>query len=165
MYILTELNHIKELIIKNQNLPVNSFYHEESERETTMDEVHNYSPQSTAHVLSQPLAYPPSLPRLIVIGDDKLDIDLPFGEHIDTLSMGDREIDFKPSDIESLPTNDPVPIPRMSDEPLGNSDSISRSFDVTISNPLFDFDDTFALRIDNKIFDDEFEDLCSLDPP
>ncbi|PWA66206.1 hypothetical protein CTI12_AA320170 [Artemisia annua] len=78
--------------------------------------------------------------------------------------MGDREIDFDCGDIESLPTNDPVPIPRMSDEPLGNSDSISRSFDVTISNPLFDFDDNFALRIDNKFFDDEFEDLCSLDP-
>ncbi|PWA26092.1 hypothetical protein CTI12_AA628280 [Artemisia annua] len=53
----------------------------------------------------------------------------------------------------------------MSDEPLGNSDSMSRSFDVTISNPLFEFDDNFTLRIDNKIFDDEFEDLCSLDPP
>ncbi|PWA86090.1 hypothetical protein CTI12_AA142820 [Artemisia annua] len=46
----------------------------------------------------------------------------------------------------------------MSDEPLGDSESMSRSFDVTISNPLFDL-------IDNKIFDDEFEDLWSLDPP
>ncbi|PWA91958.1 hypothetical protein CTI12_AA085350 [Artemisia annua] len=127
-----------------------------------MDEVHNYSPQSTTRVLSQPLAYPPSLPRLVVIGDEKLDIDLPFREHIDTLSMGDREIHFKPSDIESLTANDPVPIPRMSDEPLSNSESMSRSFDVTISNPLFDFDDTFALRIDNKIFDDEFEDLSNM---
>ena len=53
----------------------------------------------------------------------------------------------------------------MSDEPLGDSDSMSRSFDVTISNPLFDFDDDFSLRIGNKIFDDEFEYLCSLDPP
>ncbi|PWA44544.1 hypothetical protein CTI12_AA524600 [Artemisia annua] len=130
-----------------------------------MDEVHNSSPQSTAHVLSQPRAYPPSLPRLVVVGDEKLDIDLPFGEHIDTLSMGDREIDFKTSDIESLPANDPIPIPSMSYEPLGNSESISRSFDVTISNPLFDFDDNFTFRVDNKIFDDEFEDLCSLDPP
>ncbi|GJX12854.1 hypothetical protein Tco_0204612 [Tanacetum coccineum] len=48
--------------------------------------------------------------------------------------------------------------------PLGNDDSISRSFDVTISNLLFDFDDFFTLRIDNKIFDDDFEDLYSLDP-
>jgi hypothetical protein len=162
-----ELDHIKEQIEK-QNPSVNSFYLEESDednRENTMDEVHNYSSQSTAQVLSQPQAYPPSLPRFVVVGDEKLDIDLPFGEQIDTLSMGDREIDFKPSDIESLPANDPVPIPRMSDEPLSNSNSMSRSFDVTISNPLFDFDDDFALRIDNKIFDDEFEDLCSLDPP
>ncbi|PWA75689.1 hypothetical protein CTI12_AA066990 [Artemisia annua] len=110
-----------------------------------------------------PEAYTPTLPRLVVLGDENIDIDLPIGEHIDTLSMGDREIDFE--DIESLPANDPVPNPRMSDEPLGNSDSMSRSFDVTISNPLFDFDDNFTLRIDNKIFDDEFEDLCSLDPP
>ena len=51
----------------------------------------------------------------------------------------------------------------MSDEPLGNSDSMSRFFDVTISNPLFDFDDSFTLRFDNKFFDDEFEDLSSLD--
>ncbi|GKA84449.1 reverse transcriptase domain-containing protein [Tanacetum coccineum] len=50
------------------------------------------------------------------------------------------------------------------DEPLGNTDSISRSFDVTYSNPLFEFDDNFTLRIDNKIFDDDFRDLCSLDP-
>ncbi|PWA77552.1 hypothetical protein CTI12_AA223360 [Artemisia annua] len=110
----TVINLLKELIIIKQSLPVNSFYHEESdedERETTMDEVHNSSPQSTAHVLSQPLAYPPSLPRLVVLGDEKLDIDLPFGEHMDTLSMGDREVYFKPSDIESLPANAPVPIP------------------------------------------------------
>ena len=162
----TEIDCLKELILKKQNPPLNSFYHEESDEddtETTMDEVHNSSPQSTAHVPSPPLAYTPSLPRLDVSGDQNLDIDLPFGEHLDTLSMGDREIDFNPSDIESLPANDPVPIPRMSDEPLGNSDSISRSFDVTISNPLFDFDDSFTLRFDNKFFDDEFEDLSSLD--
>ncbi|PWA75151.1 hypothetical protein CTI12_AA244710 [Artemisia annua] len=164
----TEINHLKELILRKQNPHVDSFYREESDEddtETTTDEVHISSPQSTAHVPSSPLAYTPPLPRLVVLGDEKLDIDLTFGEHIDTLSMGDREIDFNLSDIESLPTNDHVPIPRMSAEPLGNSDSISRSFDVTISNPLFDFDDNFALRIDNKIFDDEFEDLCSLDPP
>ncbi|PWA81918.1 hypothetical protein CTI12_AA183150 [Artemisia annua] len=164
----TEIIRLKELILKKQNPPVNSFYHEESDEDdakTTMDEVHISSPQSTAHVPSLPLAYTPPLPCLDILEDENIDIDLPFGEHIDTLSMGDREIDFNPSDIENLPTNDPVPIPRMSDEPLSNSDSISRSFDVTISNPLFDFDDNFTLRIDNKIFDDEFEDLCSLDPP
>ncbi|GJR95958.1 NAC domain-containing protein [Tanacetum coccineum] len=109
---------------------------------------------------SMPLDSPPSL-RLNVLGDRKVDIDLPFGEHLDTLSMRDREIDFNPRDIE---TNDLIPGPRMFDVPLGNCYSVSRSFDVTYSNPLFDFDDNFTLRIDNKIFDDDFEDLSSLDP-
>ncbi|GKB11155.1 hypothetical protein Tco_0845078 [Tanacetum coccineum] len=81
---------------------------------------------------------------------------------LDTLSMRDMEIDFNPSDIE---TNNPVPDPRMFNVPLGNDDSISRSFSMTISNPLFEFDDNFTLRVDNKIVDEEFEDLCSLDPP
>ncbi|GKC36011.1 hypothetical protein Tco_1048395, partial [Tanacetum coccineum] len=66
---------------------------------------------------SMPLDSPPS-PRLDVLGDRKVDIDLPFGEHLDTLLMGDREINFNPSDIE---TND-LPVPRVFDEPLGNSD-------------------------------------------
>ncbi|GJV60110.1 retrotransposon protein, putative, unclassified [Tanacetum coccineum] len=109
---------------------------------------------------SMPFDSPP-LPCTDVLGDKKVDIDLPFGEHLDTLSTGDREIDFNPRDIE---TNDPILDPRMFDVPLGNDDSVSRSFDVTYSNPLFDFDDNFTLRIDNKIFDDDFEDLSSLDP-
>ncbi|GJT60509.1 hypothetical protein Tco_1004042 [Tanacetum coccineum] len=85
-----------------------------------------------------------------------------------TLSTEDREIDFDPiryiEELERLLADDHVPVLRVFDERLGNSDSISRSFDVTYSNPLFDFDDNFPLRIDNKIFDDDFEDLCSLDP-
>ncbi|GKC20925.1 hypothetical protein Tco_1023075, partial [Tanacetum coccineum] len=74
--------------------------------------------------------------------EEKVDIDLPFGEHLDTLSKGDREINFNPSDIE---TNDPVPDLMMFDVPLGNDDSMYRSFDVTISNLLFTFDDYFTL--------------------
>ncbi|GKE56970.1 hypothetical protein Tco_1496155 [Tanacetum coccineum] len=52
----------------------------------------------------------------------------------------------------------------MSDEPLGD-DSISISYDVTFSNPLFDFNDDFTLCNDNPLFDKEFEDINSLDPP
>ncbi|GKD80254.1 hypothetical protein Tco_1342875 [Tanacetum coccineum] len=115
---------------------------------------------STDLECSMPIDSPP-LPCTDVLGDAKVDIDLPFGEHLDTLSTGDREIDFNPSDLE---TNDPVPDPRMLDVPLGNDNSMYRSFDVTISNLLFEFDDYFTLRIDNIIFDDDFEDLCSLDP-
>ncbi|GJQ90675.1 hypothetical protein Tco_0001814 [Tanacetum coccineum] len=115
---------------------------------------------STDLECSMPIDSPP-FPSNDVLGDAKVDIDLPFGEHLDTLSTGDREIDFNPSDLETI---DPVPDPRMFEVPLGNDDFISRSFDVTISNPLFNFDENYSLIIDNKIFDDDFEDLCSLDP-
>ncbi|GKE22855.1 hypothetical protein Tco_1434367, partial [Tanacetum coccineum] len=52
----------------------------------------------------------------------------------------------------------------MSDEPLGD-DTKPISFDVTFSNPLFDFNDEFTLCKDNSLFDEEFEDISSLDPP
>ncbi|GJU25967.1 hypothetical protein Tco_1164588 [Tanacetum coccineum] len=52
----------------------------------------------------------------------------------------------------------------MSDEPLGD-DLEPRSYDVTFSNPLFDFNDDFTLCNDNPLFDEEFEDISSLDPP
>ncbi|GKE62910.1 hypothetical protein Tco_1513277 [Tanacetum coccineum] len=52
----------------------------------------------------------------------------------------------------------------MSDEPLGD-DSKPRSYDVTFSNPLFDFNDDFTICNNNLLFDEEFEDISSLDPP
>ncbi|GJU49808.1 hypothetical protein Tco_1219363 [Tanacetum coccineum] len=52
----------------------------------------------------------------------------------------------------------------MSDEPLGD-DSKPRSYDVTFLNPLFDFNDDSTLCYDNPLFDEEFEDISSLDPP
>ncbi|GJZ87821.1 hypothetical protein Tco_0659431 [Tanacetum coccineum] len=53
---------------------------------------------------------------------------------------------------------------RLSDEPLGD-DSKPRSYDVTFSNPLFEFNDDFTLGNDNWLFYEEFEDISSLDPP
>ncbi|GKE45118.1 hypothetical protein Tco_1472402 [Tanacetum coccineum] len=52
----------------------------------------------------------------------------------------------------------------MSDEPLGD-DSKPGSYDVTFSNPLFDFNDDFTLCNDNTLFDEEFEDISSPDSP
>ncbi|GKE75961.1 hypothetical protein Tco_1542081, partial [Tanacetum coccineum] len=102
------------------------------------------------------------------VREEKLDIDLPLGEHLDTLSTGDREIDFNPirdiKELERLLVDDPDPVPRVFDEPLGNSDSVPRSYDVTLSNPLFDFNDDYTLCYDNPLFDEEFEDSSSLDP-
>nr|GEZ85462.1 NAC domain-containing protein [Tanacetum cinerariifolium] len=51
------------------------------------------------------------------------------------------------------------------DEPLGNSDSVPRSYDVTFSNPLFDFNDDYTLCYNNPLFDEEFEEISSLDSP
>ncbi|GJR34212.1 hypothetical protein Tco_1209896 [Tanacetum coccineum] len=108
------------------------------------------------------------LPCTDVLGDAIVDIDLLLGEHLDTLSTGDREIDFNPirdiEELERLLADDPVPVPRVFDEPLGNSDSVPRSYDVTFSNPLFNFNDDFTLCNDNPLFDEEFKDISSLDP-
>ncbi|GJV92686.1 hypothetical protein Tco_1540499 [Tanacetum coccineum] len=62
--------------------------------------------------------------------------------------MGDKDIKFDPlKDIE-----DPVPILRVSEKPLDSLDPILKTFDMTITNPLFDFDSEFTLNSDNPIF-------------
>ncbi|GJZ93387.1 hypothetical protein Tco_0665452 [Tanacetum coccineum] len=63
-----------------------------------------------------------------------------------TFLMGDKEIDLNShEDIDDL-----VPIPRVSEKPLDSLDCISKTFDMTITDPLFDFDST--LNSDNPIF-------------
>nr|GEZ56957.1 hypothetical protein [Tanacetum cinerariifolium] len=95
------------------------------------------------------VAIDPPLPCTDVLGDTIVDIDLLLGEHLDTLSTGDGEIDFNPirdiGELEWLLADDPVPVLRVFDEPLGHFDLISRSFNVTFSNLLFDFNDDFTL--------------------
>ncbi|GJY87456.1 hypothetical protein Tco_0502084 [Tanacetum coccineum] len=51
-------------------------------------------------------------------------------------------------DIDSL-----VPILRVSEKPFDSLDPISKTFNITIINPLFDFDSEFSLNSDNPIFD------------
>nr|GEZ16114.1 NAC domain-containing protein [Tanacetum cinerariifolium] len=114
---------------------------------------------------SVPINLPP-LPCTDVLGDAIVDIDLPLEEQLDTLSTRDREIDLNPSrdikELERLLADDQVP--RVFNETLGHSNSVSRSFDVTFSNSLFDFNDDYTLCYDNPLFDKEFEDISSLDP-
>ncbi|GJX91080.1 hypothetical protein Tco_0344406 [Tanacetum coccineum] len=102
------------------------------------------------------------------VREEKLDIDLPLVEHLDTLSTGDREMDFNPirdiEELERLLADDPVPVPRVFDEPLSNYDSVPRFYDVNFSNLLFDFNDDYTLCYDNPLFNEEFEDISSLDP-
>ncbi|GJX70799.1 hypothetical protein Tco_0307970, partial [Tanacetum coccineum] len=79
-----------------------------------------------------PIDTPPS-PYLVVLGDEK--IDLVLRDELDTLLTGERKIDFNPcrdiKELERLLANDPVPIPRVFDEPLGNFDSMSRSIETS----------------------------------
>ncbi|GJS46888.1 hypothetical protein Tco_0597009 [Tanacetum coccineum] len=70
-------------------------------------------------------------------------------EPSDTFLMGSMEIKFNPlEDIDNL-----VPILRVFEKPLDSLDPISETFDMTVTNPLFDFDSEFTLNSGNPIFD------------
>ncbi|GKB76723.1 hypothetical protein Tco_0943618 [Tanacetum coccineum] len=104
-----------------------------------------------------------TLPCTDVLGDAIIDIALPLGEHLDTLSTGDREIDFNPSkdieELERLLADDLVLVPRVFDEPLGNSDSMSRSFETSdLFEELiaeFGLDDSIPTKIDDRYHDSD----------
>nr|GEY24061.1 reverse transcriptase domain-containing protein [Tanacetum cinerariifolium] len=78
---------------------------------------------------------------------------------------GDREIDFNPSrdieELERLLANDYVPVPRVFDEPLGNSDSMSRSsktsdlFEELIAD--FGLNDSIPTKIVDRYHDSEVD--------
>ncbi|GKD40831.1 hypothetical protein Tco_1261038, partial [Tanacetum coccineum] len=110
---------------------------------------------------SMPINSPP-LTCTNVLGDAKVDINLPFREHLDTLSTRDREINFNPRDIK---TNDPIPNPRMFDVPLGNNDSVSRSFDDLSSldplkaTPLIKFVKTSETLLEELTAEIDLDDL------
>ncbi|GKB09544.1 hypothetical protein Tco_0837856 [Tanacetum coccineum] len=114
------------------------------------------------------------LPELTLVIDEStllVTVPLPY-----TFSMRDREIEFNPSrdieELERLLADDPVPVPRVFDEPLGNSNSLSRSsktsdlFKELIAE--FGLDDSIPTEIDDKYHDSEgdilyFEELLNED--
>ncbi|GKA01820.1 hypothetical protein Tco_0674485 [Tanacetum coccineum] len=116
------------------------------------------------------------LPCTDVLGDVIVDIDLLLGEHIDTLSTGDKEIDFNAireiEELERLLADNPVPVPRVFDGPLGNYDSMSRSSETS---DLFEeliaeigLDDSIPTEINDMYYDSEgdiiyFEQLLNED--
>ncbi|GKC17618.1 hypothetical protein Tco_1014400 [Tanacetum coccineum] len=108
----------------------NSLFDEEFEDISSLD-----LPELTLVIDEPTLLVTLPLPCTDVLGDAIVDIALPLGEHLDTLSMGDREINFNPSrdikELERLLVDDPVPVPRVFDEPLGNSNSMSRSSETS----------------------------------
>nr|GEV63805.1 hypothetical protein [Tanacetum cinerariifolium] len=105
---------------------------------------------------------------LIDVRDEDSDINSPLGEYVVDFLMKNMDVAGLPRHLVKQLFNHLIKNPsltkRMFDEPLGD-DSKPTSYDVTFSNPLFDFNDDFILCNDNPIFDEEFEDISSLDLP
>nr|GEZ79812.1 hypothetical protein [Tanacetum cinerariifolium] len=133
-------------------------------------------PESTLVIDESTLLVTLPLPCTDALGDAIVDIDLLLGEHLDTLSTGDREIYFNPSrdieELERLLADDPVPIPKVFDEPLNNSDLMPGSsktsdlFEELIAE--FGLDDSIPPKIYDRYHDSEgdilyFEQLLNED--
>ncbi|GKB73360.1 hypothetical protein Tco_0934772 [Tanacetum coccineum] len=99
---------------------------------------------------------------------ENFDINSPLGEYVVDFLIENVDVAGLPrhlvKQIFSHLIKNPSLTRRTSDEPLGY-DSKPRSYDVTFSNPILDFNDEFTLCNDNPLFDKEFEDISSLDPP
>ncbi|GJU28228.1 putative ribonuclease H-like domain-containing protein [Tanacetum coccineum] len=83
--------------------------------EREFEDISSLDPLELTLVIDEPtLLVILPLPCTDVLGDAIVDIALPLGEHLDTLSTGDREIDFNPSkdieELERLLANDLVPV-------------------------------------------------------
>ncbi|GJR35038.1 hypothetical protein Tco_1210722 [Tanacetum coccineum] len=102
------------------------------------------------------------------VREENFDINLPLGEPVVNFLMENKDITDLPRQLVkqlfSYLVKHPSSTKRMSDEPLGD-DLKLRSYDVTFSNSLFDFNEYFTLCNDNPLFDEEFEDISILDPP
>ncbi|GJX27351.1 hypothetical protein Tco_0233647 [Tanacetum coccineum] len=135
------------------------------------------TPPELTPVIDEPtLLVTLSLPCTDVLGDAIEDIDLRLGDPLDTLSTGDGEINFNHTrdieELECLLAYDPVPVPRVFDDPLGISDSMSRSSETSV---LFEeliaeigLDDSIPIGIDDRYYDSEgdilfFEQLLNED--
>ncbi|GKF30797.1 hypothetical protein Tco_0100595, partial [Tanacetum coccineum] len=80
-------------------------------------------------------------------------------EQLDTLSTGDMEIDLNPirdiEELERLLADDPVLVPRVFDDPLGNSDSMFRSIktsDLILEELIAEIslDDSIPTDVDDR---------------
>ncbi|GJW46732.1 hypothetical protein Tco_0078378 [Tanacetum coccineum] len=104
----------------------------------------------------------------IDVREEDFDINSPLGEQVVNFLMENEDVAGLPRHLVkrlfSHLVKNPSLTKRMSDEPLGD-DSKLRSYDVTFSNPLFEFNDDFTLCNDNSLFNEDFEDISSLDPP
>ncbi|GKC81189.1 hypothetical protein Tco_1136906 [Tanacetum coccineum] len=97
---------------------------------------------------SMPIDTPPS-PYLVVMGDKM--IDLLLRDELDTLSTGDREINFNRSrdieELERLLANDPIPFPRESEDSISSLDPSCDSSFVAVTDTLIDSDSDLGLDL------------------
>ncbi|GKG11557.1 hypothetical protein Tco_0342957, partial [Tanacetum coccineum] len=95
-------------------------------------------------------------------GEVDFDINSPLGEQVVNFLMENVDVAGLPMHLVKQLFNHLLKnlslTKGMSYEPLGDDD-------VTLSNPLFDFNDDYTLCYDNPLFDEEFEDISSLDLP
>ncbi|GKA15890.1 hypothetical protein Tco_0695637 [Tanacetum coccineum] len=102
------------------------------------------------------------------VREEDFDINSPLGEYVVNFLMENEDVADLPrhlvKQLFSHLLKNPSLTKGMSDEPLGD-DLKPRSYDVTFSNHLFDFNDDSTLCYDNPLFDKEFEDISSLDLP
>ncbi|GJV11065.1 hypothetical protein Tco_1352606 [Tanacetum coccineum] len=102
------------------------------------------------------------------VREEVFDINLPLREYVVDFLMENEDVAGLPRHLVKYIFNHLLKNPSltkgMSDEPLGD-DLKSISYDVTFSNPLFNFNDDSTLCYDNPLFDEEFKDISILDPP
>ncbi|GJU35671.1 hypothetical protein Tco_1184025 [Tanacetum coccineum] len=102
------------------------------------------------------------------VREENFDINSPLGEQVVNFLMENVDVAGLPGKLVKQLFSHLVKnlssTKKMSDEPLGDY-SKPRSYDVTFSNSLFDFNDDYTLCYDNMLFNEEFEDISSLDPP
>ncbi|GJW66397.1 hypothetical protein Tco_0120821, partial [Tanacetum coccineum] len=102
------------------------------------------------------------------VTEENFDINSFLGEYVVDFLMENEDVAGLPRHLVkrlfSHLVKNPSLTKRMSDEPLGD-DTKPISYDVTFLNLLFDFNEDFTLCKDNPLFDEEFEDISSLDPP
>ncbi|GJX87184.1 hypothetical protein Tco_0339198 [Tanacetum coccineum] len=102
------------------------------------------------------------------VREEDFDINSPLGEQVVNFLMENVDVAGLPRHLVkrlfSHLLKNPSLTKGMFAEPLGD-DTKLRSYDVTFSNPLFDFNDDSTLCHDNPLFDEEFEDISSLDLP
>ncbi|GJT72882.1 hypothetical protein Tco_1032168 [Tanacetum coccineum] len=101
-------------------------------------------------------------------GEVDFDINSPLGEYVADFLIENVDVAGLPRHLVKQRFNhllkNPSLTKRMADEPLGD-DSKPVSYDVTFSNPLFDFNDDSTLCYDNPLVDEKYEDISSLDLP